>query len=195
MTVKRTSVNFVVDVVAFSGFVFLTTTGVLVRYVLPPGSGHFSKIWGLDRHEWGTVHFWIAIVFLSTLAVHLILHWRWVVAVIKGRPREGSAVRVWLAVVGIVALIALAVTPFLSNREQTSVPSHKFRTEKAELKKHMEIRGSTTLYEVEQLTGVSVENILRKLNLPLDIPADQQLGKLRRKYGFKMDDVRKIVKP
>ena len=192
---NRSSVNFVVDVVAFSGFVFLTATGVLVRYVLPPGSGHFSKIWGLDRHEWGAVHFWIAIVLLSTLAVHLILHWRWVVSVIKGRPREGSAVRVWLAIVGIVALIALAVAPFLSNREQTGVPSHKLRTEKTELEKHMEIRGSMTLYEVEQLTGVSVENILRKLNLPSDIPADQQLGKLRRKYGFEMDDVRKIVQP
>ena len=75
LIVKRTSVNFIVDVIAFSCFVYLAATGVLIRYVLPPGSGHFSTIWGLDRHEWGSVHFWTAIVLLCTIAVHLILHW------------------------------------------------------------------------------------------------------------------------
>ena len=49
---KRTTQNFVIDTVAFAGFVFLTATGVLVRYVLPPGSGHHTTVWGLDRHEW-----------------------------------------------------------------------------------------------------------------------------------------------
>ena len=33
---KRTKLNFVIDVVAFVGFVGLTTTGVLMRYILPP---------------------------------------------------------------------------------------------------------------------------------------------------------------
>ena len=50
---NRTWVNFVIDTVAFVAFVLLTTTGVLMRYLLPPGSGHYTTIWGLDRHEWG----------------------------------------------------------------------------------------------------------------------------------------------
>ena len=41
---KRVNLNFIVDVVAFAGFVLLTTTGVLKRYILPPGSGHYSTI-------------------------------------------------------------------------------------------------------------------------------------------------------
>jgi hypothetical protein len=45
---KRVNLNFIVDVVAFAGFVLLTTTGVLMRYILPPGSGHYSTIWGMD---------------------------------------------------------------------------------------------------------------------------------------------------
>ena len=64
---KRTHLNFIVDVVAFVGFVVLTTTGVLMRYILPPGSGHYSTIWSLDRHEWGGIHFWISVVFFPYL--------------------------------------------------------------------------------------------------------------------------------
>lgn len=43
---KRSSLNLSIDVVAFIGFIVLTTTGVLLRYVLPPGSGHYSTIVG-----------------------------------------------------------------------------------------------------------------------------------------------------
>ena len=43
---NRTTLNFVVDTAAFVGFVLLTTTGVLMHYLLPPGSGHHTTIWG-----------------------------------------------------------------------------------------------------------------------------------------------------
>lgn len=111
---KRPSLNLLVDGAAFAGFVLLTSTGVLVRYVLPPGSGRRTTIWGLDRHAWGEIHFWIAMVFLSCLAVHLVVHRRWIVSVIRGRPREGSALRVALGLVGLLAVLAAAAAPFLA---------------------------------------------------------------------------------
>ncbi|HMB04500.1 MAG TPA: DUF4405 domain-containing protein, partial [Isosphaeraceae bacterium] len=70
--------NFLVDSLAFAGFVLLTATGILLHYLLPPGSGHRMTIWGLDRHDWGRVHFWISVAFLGSLALHLVLHWKWV---------------------------------------------------------------------------------------------------------------------
>lgn len=54
---KRRDFDFFIDVVAFIGFIVLTITGVLMRYVLPPESGKFSTIWQLDKHEWGDIHF------------------------------------------------------------------------------------------------------------------------------------------
>jgi hypothetical protein len=57
-------------------FAVLTTTGVLTRYVLPPGSGHYATLWGLDRHGWGDIHCWVAVQLLGVLALHLVLHWR-----------------------------------------------------------------------------------------------------------------------
>lgn len=191
---NRASANFLVDLLAFAAFVFLTATGVLMRFVLPPGSGHFSTLWGLDRHQWGTIHLWIAVAMLCALAVHLSLHWRWIVCLVKGRPRQGSGIRVGLAIMGLVALVALAVSPFLAGVEQTGTSPHKLRAIEPSGTDELEIRGSMTLLELEKLTGVPVREILQGLNLPPDVPADEQLGKLRRLYGFEIDDVRKIIR-
>jgi hypothetical protein len=111
---KRSKLNFILDAAAFSGFVFLTTTGVLMRYVLPPGSKRFSMIWGLDRHGWGDIHFWISIAFLGLLAMHLLLHWKWVVNTLRGKSRDDSGLRAGLGIVGTVGLLALAIAPLLS---------------------------------------------------------------------------------
>lgn len=190
---RKSSANFLVDAVAFAAFVFLTATGVLVRYVLPPGSGHFSRLWGMDRHEWGQIHFWIAVVLMGALALHLFLHWRWVVCMVKGRPREGSGVRVALAIVGALALAGLAVAPFLGQVELTGEPPHRIRSGEHPTSSAYQIDGSMTLREVQQRTGVSSEVVLRELGLPLDVSTDERLGRLRRRYGFEMHDVREVV--
>jgi hypothetical protein len=50
-----------------------------MKFVLPPGSGSRS-VWGLGRHAWGSVHFWIAATLLVVMVVHVGLHWAWVCA-------------------------------------------------------------------------------------------------------------------
>lgn len=120
MNIKKPTLNFAIDSAAFTAFLLLITTGVLMRYLLPPGSGRISTIWGWNRHDWGDIHFWIAIIFLSISALHLVLHWEWVVCKIKGRKCEDSQARfrILLAVVAILTLIALALSPLLSPVEQ-----------------------------------------------------------------------------
>mgnify|MGYP000241628185 CR=1 FL=1 len=191
---RKANLNFVVDASAFIAFVFLTATGVLIRYVLPPGSGHFSTLWGMDRHEWGQIHFWIAVVFLAALGFHLFLHWRWVVCVVRGRPREGSGVRVAFAVVGVMALAALAAAPFFGRVEQTGEPPHRMRATEPGESMVFQTDGSMTLNEVEKLTGISAAVILRELGLPPQVPVDVHLGRLRKQHGFKLHDVREIVR-
>lgn len=191
--ITRSQVNLLIDIVAFVAFVFLVSTGVLMRYVLPPGSGHFRTIWGLDRHEWGSIHFWISVCFLVILVFHIVLHWRWIVCVICGKPRDPSGARLALGLVGLLALVAMAASPVMSPvrhdlghggggmSRHHSGPSHEF------------IRGSMTLGEVEANTGVPAEHILKELGLPSDVRSDERLGRLRRMHGFRMSDVRQIV--
>ncbi len=190
---NRTNLNFIIDVVALVGFVMLTTTGVLMRYILPPGSGHYSTIWSLDRHEWGGIHFWISVAFLLILAFHLVLHWRWIASVVTGRPREGSGFRAGLGIVGLTAVVALAISPVLtpierdtSSKGESSLSSHKYED--------ILIRGSMTLKEVEETTGVPASYIIKSLNLPETMSEEERLGPLKRQYGFEINDVRDIVK-
>lgn len=191
---RRLTLNMTVDIVAFTGFVFLTATGVLVRYILPPGSGRYSSVWGLNRHEWGDVHFWIAIGFLSILALHVFLHWRWVVSVVLRRPREGSWSRFGLGLVGLLALLTLALAPILSPIETTETRltgpgDSSTSSETDEL-----IRGSMSLREVTNATNIPVEYFIQKLELPPGISAEERLGRLGRVYGFEIEDVRRIVR-
>jgi len=193
---SRSAVNFLIDVLAFVAMVLLGATGALVRYVLPAGSGHFLKLWGMDRHEWGQIHFWIAVALLALVVVHLVLHWRWIVSMIRGRTEGMPATRAALAVVAVLVLAGVAAAPFFSPVEQTGQPPHKGQAEQNS--KHAEdlehsITGSMTLREVEQQTGVPAAVIIEELGLPADVSVDEQLGRLRRQHGFQMHEVRDVV--
>lgn len=116
---KKVNLNIIVDSLAFTGFMFLVSTGTLLHYLLPPGSGRSRAIWGMNRHEWGEVHLVIAIALLAILALHLVLHWSWISALVKGRAAYATKYRIALGLVALLSLIALAAAPLVSKIEQT----------------------------------------------------------------------------
>ncbi len=187
---KRTNLNFIIDTVAFIGFVLLTTTGVLMRYVLPPGSGSDSTIWGLDRHEWGGVHFWISVIFFSILALHLVLHWRWIANVVCGQHQKASGFRAGLGIVGLITVIALAISPLLSPVEIQSKELPSFSSHKS---KNKIINGSMTLKDVEEATGVPASYVIESLGLLKSTSVNEKLGSFKKKQGIEVEDVRAIV--
>ena len=233
-TMNRPRLNFLIDSVAFVAFVFLTTTGILTRYVLPPGSGRFVTLWGLDRHGWGDIHFWIAVVLLGVLALHLVLHWRWVACMVRGQQSEASGSRVALGVVGLAGLLALAAAPLLTPVERTGEPRQLSRwsppaipapqnpqpretTEEAYpplMKERAQdpqerqpnrapefkgtgaesIRGSMTLRQVAEATGVPLGHLVKQLGLPRGFDPDERIGRIRKQYDISPDDVRRVVK-
>ena len=186
---RRPTLNLLIDAAAFAGFVFLVSTGLMVRYVLPPGSGRRTLVWGLDRHEWGALHFWVAAAFLGILALHLVLHRRWILSALRGRPRQGSGARAALGVVGLLAILALAVAPLVSpvERLEPAGPGHG-RVERPAL------RGWMSLADVERETGVPAGHLLRELGLAPDVSRQEPLARLASRHGFRMEDVRRIVR-
>jgi len=127
------------------------------------------------------------------LALHLVLHWRWIANVLTGRPREGSGFRVGLGIVGLIAVVALAISPLLtpvesdtSGKAAASLSSHKYED--------ISIDGSMTVKEIEETTGVPASYIIKSLNLPETVSEEEPLGPLKRQYGFEINDVREIVK-
>lgn len=55
------------------------------------------------------------------------------------------------------------------------------------------ITGRMTLYEIGKQTGLSARDIANTLGLPQNISMDESLGRLRRRYGFAMQDVRDAI--
>jgi hypothetical protein len=190
---KRSRKNFAIDSLAFICFVFLVSTGVIMYYILPPGSGRGRTIWGLDRHEWGDIHFYFSVGFLAILAIHLFLHWNWIVSLVKGKKRETSGRRALLGLVGALAVLAIALTPILTPVESSGDAKNEMKEGMHNEETGIKINGSMTLAEVQESSGIQVSYILQKLQLPEDIPPDTKLGELKNKFGFTMDEVRKIV--
>lgn len=114
-------------------------------------------------------------------------------SVVTGRPHEGSGFRAGLGIVGLITVVAFAVSPLLTSVEtdagskgDSSLSSHKYED--------VSILGSMTLKEVENATGVPAGYIIESLNLPETISDEERLGSLKRRYGFEMNEVREIVK-
>ncbi|AQT70258.1 hypothetical protein STSP2_03464 [Anaerohalosphaera lusitana] len=93
---KRSSWNFAIDLFAFLVLLALTATGVVIRFVLPPGSGgrgqlqtggrgreHIQELLGMTRDGWGSIHFYISLLFIVLMLAHLFLHWNWVKGYMK----------------------------------------------------------------------------------------------------------------
>lgn len=190
---KRTDVNFLVDAAAFAVFVFLVVTGVIMKFLLPAGGGHSVTIWGLDRHGWGDVHFWLSVGFLAALALHLYLHWKWIVAVLRGRPREGSGMRLGLGVLGLTALLAIAAAPLLSPVERVENSRIGIEPRWGLSAEAEALQGSTTLADVIGMTGVSLDFLIQALGLPPDVSLDDRLGQIAREGGVSVAEVREIV--
>ena len=63
-------------------------------------------------------------------------------------------------------------------------------------KKHqlndIEIYGSMTLNEVSEKYNIPLPELAKSINVPVEL-AYEKLGRLRKRYGFHMDDLRKFI--
>jgi hypothetical protein len=97
---KRTTLNFIVDSAAFLDLLGLAFTGFIMKYILPPGTGGrgrmfrggrgagdvgeaIKELWSMTRHEWGDIHFYLAVLFVVLMVAHIILHWNWIKSYFK----------------------------------------------------------------------------------------------------------------
>jgi len=93
---KRTTLNFVVDLFGFTTLTGLAVTGSIIKFILPPGTGghgrvlhdghgqeHIKSLLSMGRHDWGDIHFYLAAIFIAIMLVHLILHYNWLKAYCK----------------------------------------------------------------------------------------------------------------
>jgi len=86
---KKTRLNFLVDMALFVAFVLSAMSGAVFLF-LPHGGFQGGRnpefqagVLFLSRVTWDTIRTWASLIFVAGMAVHLALHWRWVVCVAR----------------------------------------------------------------------------------------------------------------
>jgi hypothetical protein len=88
---RHATVNFVVACAGFVLLLAVTTSGIIIKYVLPRGSGrrwrggrggaeageNIRELLSMPRHQWLDIHFWLAVAFVVLVIIHILLHWSW----------------------------------------------------------------------------------------------------------------------
>lgn len=121
---NKTSLHLLIDLLASVALTVLVATGYMLWFVLPPGTNRTHELFGWMRHEWGELHFWIAVVLLAVLAMHVATHWRWLSmglckrlgmkALAERRPAAAGVIALFIGVAPLALVIAMAhlrVTP------------------------------------------------------------------------------------
>ena len=81
--------NYIVDVLMTVFFILSTVTGIPL-YLIPGGiyRGGQTIFLGIEKHTWGTVHTYTSFALVAIVAIHLILHWNWMVCMTKNLFRK-----------------------------------------------------------------------------------------------------------
>ena len=72
-------------------FIFEILSGLIIWFILPIGvedyhymiNGIGRIFWGLQRNIWVDIHAWLAVIIISIIIIHLIMHWKWILGMIK----------------------------------------------------------------------------------------------------------------
>ena len=210
---RKAHLNFIVDALGLIFFFFIISSGLILEFILPPGSGSLSEehvtgfrggrpvllLWGLSRHQWGNLHFYVSLAFLALMAFHLFLHWRWVWAMIAGARAatqdpalaQARRWRIGLAFIAFLGLIGLLVAPWFIQVEEVQRSSTRGGGQ-ANVES-FSVRGSMSLNEIAESTGMSLPLLYDRLGLPSKVPSEERLGRLQRDDQVLVEDVRRVV--
>lgn len=89
MKLRKAYLNLFLDAAIGLAFIAEAISGFVLWFVLPHGgfqggrNPSFARTFLLSRGEWLTLHDWGAIVMTAGILLHVILHWRWIVCIVR----------------------------------------------------------------------------------------------------------------
>jgi len=102
MKLNKARVNFLVDALIGLAMVVEAISGFVLWLVLSSGGYRggrgslYPQTFILSRGDWLAVHDWFAVVMVVGILIHVALHWKWIVCMVRGLwqeafPRKASA--------------------------------------------------------------------------------------------------------
>jgi hypothetical protein len=94
--VSKAKLNFVVDAMILIAFLAATLSGVVLM-TMPHGGYQGGRnpdfnatVLSLSRSEWNDLHVWGSLGMIAGIVVHLALHWRWILCMVKRFLKTGQ---------------------------------------------------------------------------------------------------------
>jgi len=173
---------------------------------------------GYDRHWWGNLHYILSIILVALIALHIILHWKMIVSIFE-RMVSIKGFRIAFGIILLVISIFLIVSTLFVKpqvEEEFSGHSHKviqqdqaktiekqtktnindatpLNEKKHEHSNSEDIKGSMTLNEIAEKYNISADIIKHEMNIPTSVSNDSKAGRLKREYGFSIDELREVA--
>jgi hypothetical protein len=78
---KKNDWMYFVNALLFVDICSIFAIGLLLAFVIPSGGGRYAEKYfiGLHRHTWADLHFYLALLLIGLLILHVWLNWKWVV--------------------------------------------------------------------------------------------------------------------
>ena len=82
---RKAKINYFIDLLLIIFFIINSITGLIIFFFLPSGvrQGSYQEFLGIIKQNWLNVHNWSGILIILMVAIHLILHWNWIVCMTK----------------------------------------------------------------------------------------------------------------
>jgi len=95
---------YLIDTLLVVSFVAAAFIGLLMGFVITRDE---DVLWGQSRHEWGYIHFVVAVALVVLIITHFVLHWDWVK--LMARRQAPHSLAVWSLMVSVLILVILYV--------------------------------------------------------------------------------------
>ena len=117
---KRSNLNLIIDILLLLLFAAVSGIGILMKYIMPSNfsirhegaTSYASDVLGMNRHEWGYIHWILSLLLLLFILIHIILHWKMIVNIFN-RMIPNKIVCYTLCVAILVLVFLFLALPFV----------------------------------------------------------------------------------
>ena len=129
---KKSSLNIVIDSFSLLILSLQISTGCILKFTLPHGSGSMKNLltgigwrektistyWGLTRQDWALIHFCISITFIILMITHIYMHWEWVKSIFLINKKDSQTrLRKFLIVICLLLVLFSLLFPWIAAKK------------------------------------------------------------------------------
>jgi len=121
---KKQKLNLIIDILLLILMAAIMGIGFLLKFRLLSGHEKWEKyganldttLFGLDRHQWGTIHLILGLILFVVLVLHIWFHWNMIICIFKKLIKNKGPRIVFTIVLCLLTLFFL-IAPFVFNIE------------------------------------------------------------------------------